>query len=468
MYSSLSSSRQNRERGSKNHPRGVIAVIVGVCLTALIGVVAFAIDAGRLLDARRQVQTAADAAAMAGAVDLFNGSTNNGTPSINLARSNALANAAANGYSNDGSQSIVTINIPPTSGTFAGKNGYVEAIVQYNQKRGFSQIFGTGDIPVRARAVAAGTMAPAQASLVVLDPNKKRSLFLHKGGLNLTVDGNIIVNSNHKQAISIGKGSRAVAPHFSIAGTLDKKERANLFGEIFTRSPVTNDPLAGLPVPGKGTALKADDFKSSVNGQDVFNLVPGTYKGPLKFDHDDLVNMLPGIYYIDGGGLKVKNTASIIGAGVMIYNDPKDDKKDKDKEGITIDTRGVVSISPPVSGTYAGISIFQDRLAKARIRFKHDTHLDISGTIYAANAQVRFQQTDAEINGGDLDDTDDDVGPGDNSPDPDAGAAGSDLADAGGFAGQIISRTLYLDKKSNVHITGQGITVQQPTLGVAE
>jgi uncharacterized membrane protein len=123
--------------------RGTVAVLVALSLIPIFGVVAFALDAGLLLDNHRRVQAAADAAALAGADDLFkNWSTNNGTDASNKGSASALSTALANGFDNDGVDDTVTVNIPPKSGSFSGKAGYVEVIIQYNQQRDFSGIFG--------------------------------------------------------------------------------------------------------------------------------------------------------------------------------------------------------------------------------------------------------------------------------------------------------------------------------------
>src|SRR5438552_2242720 len=134
-------------RNERRH--GIVAVFVAVCLTALVGVVAIAIDGGMLYDQLRKGRSVADASAMAAASDLFqNYPTNQGTDPGGTALAAALAVAAANGYANDGVNSTVTVNIPPTSGIYAGKAGYVEVIVTYNVQRGFSRIWSSANIPV--------------------------------------------------------------------------------------------------------------------------------------------------------------------------------------------------------------------------------------------------------------------------------------------------------------------------------
>src|SRR5438132_8466767 len=90
---------------------GTVAVLVAVCLTVLLSFVAIAIDGGLLMDDRRRAQSAADAAAMAGAADLFlKWQTNAGVDNQGTAVAKASATSAANGFPNP------EVYCPPQSG----------------------------------------------------------------------------------------------------------------------------------------------------------------------------------------------------------------------------------------------------------------------------------------------------------------------------------------------------------------
>src|SRR4051794_38880667 len=103
-------SRQNRRHGT-------VAVIVALCLTAVLGFVAISMDGGSLLTERRHAQATADAAAMAAATVLYqNYPKDNGRDPTNKALEAAQKCAAGNGYTDDKTTSVVTVNIPPTSG----------------------------------------------------------------------------------------------------------------------------------------------------------------------------------------------------------------------------------------------------------------------------------------------------------------------------------------------------------------
>src|SRR6185437_17046795 len=101
-------------RKSRRIRRGTVAVLTALCLVAVMGFAALAIDAGLLHNDRRSAQAAADAAAMAGASSLFaNYRTNQGADPTGSAAAKALAAAAANGFNNDGTTNTVVVNIPP-------------------------------------------------------------------------------------------------------------------------------------------------------------------------------------------------------------------------------------------------------------------------------------------------------------------------------------------------------------------
>ena len=148
--------------------RGMVAAQVVLSLSVLMAMLAVVADGGLLLVERRHAQATADAAALAAACDLYANwnPTNLGTDPSGTALASALDVASTNGYTNDGTTSTVAVNISPEKYS-GGPNdgtilppGYVEATVTWYQQRFFSGIFGSGTIPVSARAVARGVQGP--------------------------------------------------------------------------------------------------------------------------------------------------------------------------------------------------------------------------------------------------------------------------------------------------------------------
>ncbi len=438
-----------KKSNSASRRRGAIIPFVAVMLVVVLGLAALSVDAGNLYVERRNTQAAADASADAAAIELLaNYASDGGVDSDGIARDAALFLAAEHGYP----ASSVTVNIPPKSGSFVGKNGYVEVLIKTNPPRFFSKIFSNKEQVVNSRSVAGGTMIASKASVLVLDPKSKNSLKLKGKSSSLEVGGDVIVNSKHKKAVDINKKAQVKAEHVLVTGGLGKNSKRNIDGEVSTGVAPTPDPFASLPVPPKGTTLKADDFKTVVGKSKTYNLVPGTYK-ELKFDKDDTVSMAPGIYYVDGGGFEFKGDSTLNASGVTIYN--------TGKRGFKVSTKGNVSISPPTSGPYQGISLFQDSSKKTKVEFRKQFHLDISGIIYAPNSEVKFKNSTIDIDSGDEDaDWDSEE---DEPMEEDSG-----YGDDSSIGAAIVSAKLTVDKKTRLTIMGTDISARRPYIGVVE
>jgi Putative Flp pilus-assembly TadE/G-like len=444
--------RTVHRRGAKNR-RGAVLILLALMLTAIIGLAALAIDGGNLYQERRVTQTVADAAAEAGAIELFNHySTHAGVDSDGKARAAALASAEAHGYSG----ADVEINIPPLAGVFAGKAGYVEVSIKAEPIRGFSSIFGGADPQISSRSVGAGVMVDTVASVLVLDPLKKNSFKLNGAGSKLTVGGDIIINSKHRNAVQVSKNGQVTAENFVVSGGLNKNSRKFINAEVSTGAAPSPDPLSSLPIPEKGSNLNPNSFKSSSSGRDTYELVPGTYK-QLKFDDDDIVYMEPGTYYVEEK-FELKGSASVNASRVMIYN--------AGKKGFKIETNGTVHISPPTSGPYVGVSLFQGGTKKTQVEFKKQNQLDISGIIYAPHSEVKFKKSNVGFNDDDEDDDDEDQDWDQEEDSPMQEGVG--VIENTSIGAAIIAAKISIAQNSQVTIHGSSIYGIRPLLGVVE
>jgi hypothetical protein len=378
---------------------GVVAVLVAASLVVILGVAAIALDGGLLINQRRWAQATADAAALAAAADLFeNYPANGGQDPQGTARASALALAAANGYGNDGQDSIVTVNISPQryqGGPKAGQilpPGYVEVLVQYNQKRGFSNVFGSGDLTVGARAVARGRWVGVP-SVVTLDLSAFGALSIFNGNGDVQVTtGTVVVNSRSPQAAFNGTAANITAPEFQLVGNYGTVGLGTFVGDVQTGVRPTPDPLRFLAPPDPNL-LSPQVLPNPVNG--VYYLQPGRYFGGLSFSGTDRVEMAAGIYYMDQGGFTFTGSGTLTGQGVMIYNAPANIG-----QGITLSSVGSATLSPPTDGPYQGLVFFQDRESTANVVLIHRLGtgtFDISGVVYAANAPVLITRTLGDV-----------------------------------------------------------------------
>jgi hypothetical protein len=381
--------------------RGTVAVVVALSLTALFGYVALTSDGGVLLAERQRAQATADASALAAASVLYQHyPKNSGTDPDGSASQAAFDEASHNGYTNDGTQSSVTVNIPPASGPYQGKAGYVEVLVTYYQPRYFSSVFGGGALPVRARAVARGAWVVPNAGVIVLDYAGKGTLNTQGNGALTEVGGAVIVNSNdNSAALDTGNGSMT-ATEFDITGgytisgggTMTTSPAAN---NIYTGVHPTPDPLAYLPVPAQPPAGTMTQTSLSGGGTQ-YTLTPGSYSNLPTFSNGDVVIFQQasagndGIYYLTSGGLTstgadLKMDPSTTG-GIMIYNAGTGSG---DAISITGNSSGTVNLSPLTDGPYTGIAIFQARNASETITIAGNGTFNVYGTLYAAGALLQ-------------------------------------------------------------------------------
>lgn len=413
---------------------GGITPLSVLCLALLIAVIAVVVDGGTLMEDRRHVQATADAAALAAASDLFaNYNTNQGIDPDGTARASALTTASANGFANDGAQSIVTVNLSPQSyqsGPNAGKSlppGYAEVIVQYNAARLFSNVFGTGAIPVRARAVARGQWGPVGNKVVSLNMTTSGAVNVNNQA-SVSINGGLLVNSTSQSAVTVASTASLTATSLNlnsggggllgVVGSLLGGLLGGLLGLLglggggggggsSAPAPVnyglpTPDPLRSLPAPDPtqlGLTTQSTTTRNIQGG--TINLYPGVYNGGINISQGASVTLhpnadgSPGIYFLQGGGLNVSDSSSLTmvkgdTAGVMIYNNWQ-----CNGDAINLKGTGNLLLAPPSSGAYQGLTIFQKRgtltNAAPTLTILGSGNTNITGTIYVAYADVTLE-----------------------------------------------------------------------------
>lgn len=416
----------------RNPRRGTVLVLVVISLTVLLMVLGFSIDGGLLLTERRKVQAAADAAALAGAADLYKRyGTNKGIdPSPYYAQNGALAIAKSNGY--DPAAGDATVEVRTEGATYLGgpKQGqvilpsFIEVTITFQHPRYFSALMGEGKIPVSARAVACGKYSPAKFGILALEPHDTGLTLNGNGNVTVAGDGAVIINSDGgTKAPLINNGASDSDPNF-YAPELDIYPSAGSISEVglvvedvnYNQYP-TPDPLAYLPPPTEPaingsvtkitTPANISAIIASLTAAGVtlpatittyWEATPGLYEGtnPAKFPpslgSSDLVLFHPGIYYLKDYGPTLTNSALLMypgeSGGMMFYIDPS-----SISDGLTITGNGEnpVNLLGMQDGIYKGIIIFQDRTGiQPPITITGNGNFTMQGVIYAANGDLKL------------------------------------------------------------------------------
>lgn len=400
MHAPLRSDGRLRDRQPR---RGAVAAQFAICLAAVLGVTAIALDGGILLAERRHAQATADAVALSAAALLFknNNGPNPGLDPGGTIRTQAAGMGTLNGY-NDGNSIILPnaldgngkplhgIWIPPITGDHVGQAGYVEVVVQFNQAPYFSSLWATDTMPVKFRAVARGNYGAGNAAFVALAPT----------GVNLNITGSASVNVPNGTATLDSTSANALTQQSS--GSATAAGGWYLMGGItgsgtVSPTPVTKittplpDPLASIPTPTAGTPVSsATGWTAGSAGHPwkptgssgTYSLSAGTYTGGIDVGGSASVTLAAGFYYFNGP-LTFHSSGTLDGtSGVTIYVAPGNASN-----GIDI-SNATLKINPPSTGPYQGVSIFEDRTSTAKINLNGGANWNVEGAVYGASAPV--------------------------------------------------------------------------------
>jgi hypothetical protein len=237
----------------RNSQGGQATIFMVAALPLICGMVGLAFDIGYIEYTTRLAQTAADAGAIAGAIDLAYGN----------ATAAARAGTAQDGFTNGSNGIAVIVNNPPAYGPHAGGTcpgtsvncNFVEVIVQAPEPTFFLKMIGIKtSTTVAGRAVATSL---AGDCIFALDPTASGALTFEPFSLN---DINapacaLIVDSNSSSAVSAFLNiDNITTSQTSVVGGV-----SCVFAICtFTPAAVTGatplaDPLAYLPAPTPGT-----------------------------------------------------------------------------------------------------------------------------------------------------------------------------------------------------------------------
>jgi hypothetical protein len=341
----------------------MVAVLMAVLLPVVVGVTALALDGGLLYLQRRQAQSIADAAALAGAYKIYNGSN------FDAAQSAAIAIGTQNGITIDSSQ----VTSP--------KSGYIAVSVTVSKPKCFSALWGAGTLSVTATAVAR-SISTAYSTSAILALNPTGSSVTLSGTTQVTaVNGSVVVDSTSASSIVASGSPSITTPELDLSGNITYSG-ANPNHATVTKysQPNTSDPLANLSAPSSSDMTVQSSSTISLTGTQTRTLQPGVYNGGITLSGSSSVTLSPGVYYINGGGINLSGGTGISGNGVFIYN--------TGGGTINLSGTGTIALNPMSSGTYAGLTIFQDRSNSSGATMSGGSNFSNTGTFYFPGSRL--------------------------------------------------------------------------------
>ena len=239
-----------------------------VVIPVLVGTVAIGVETGQLYRVKRQMQSAADAAALAGSVDRIAGKASG------VITTTAQYESQRNGFTSGSNGTVVTVNSPPTSGSNVGTTGAVEVIVTKTQAFSLGAVINSwmgatnSGFTMRARSVAAqGTYTSTTASsstsyegcMVALTTAAEQGVKFTSFN-NFTSDCTIMSNGTSTSANS---SASVYMSSFNNATLKSVWTRGSFYSSSYNSLTLTNtaqtsqtstlvDPYAGLATPSPG------------------------------------------------------------------------------------------------------------------------------------------------------------------------------------------------------------------------
>jgi putative Flp pilus-assembly TadE/G-like protein len=351
----------------RNHEAGQALLIVALMLTVLIGVMGLAIDMGYLRYMKRKLQTAADAAALAGALDLSSYTTA------------ADAASAENGFTDGQNGVVVTPNNPPTTAgdPHAGDPSYVEVFVSQPEPVQFARIFGVTSATLTTRAEAKIT----SGSNCVYALN---TLAVALG----TVDSSCgMVIEATLDCLGI-----ITAPKIGVVGG------SPCPGSSTIATPQPADPLAYLAAPAVGACgtttaspYAGSSMQVTVPPLTVATFNPGVYCGGIQIT-GGTANFSPGTYILTSGGGGpgglIVTAGVVTGTGVTFYN------SGTGAINISVAVLNSVTLAAPTSQPYEGVLFFQDPSDTQNASFNISVAgSSLTGAYYFPDASIQFLGT---------------------------------------------------------------------------
>jgi Flp pilus assembly protein TadG len=328
-----------------NRQSGYGLIFAAIGMVALLGAAGLSVDIGYLRYQRRQMQSAADSAALAGAAQLGAGG---GTAQAVIA---ARSDSQLNGFQ-DGDGNIV---VTPTRTSINGNTDTMQVQVTNTYPTFFMRVFGAA-----LRTATISTTATAQYL------GGRGCIYALTGGTGITLSGGGSINTPNCNVISnqsiSGRGAitaAAVGAHNRSIGSTPP---------AITGTLQATDPLSYLTAPAAGGCTDIN-YGNDHAGTQI--LAPGTYSEivlqpripgrrgtPATPANNSNITFRPGTYVINGcagggksGGLDLEGNGTLTGtAGVTFYIA---------RGGVTIANTQTIHLNAPSNNPYAGILMFQ-------------------------------------------------------------------------------------------------------------
>jgi hypothetical protein len=340
-----------------NDRRGNVIVIAGAALPLIVGSAGLATDTIQWTLWKRQLQRAADSAALAGVYDRLSSAGSTSTVSATVTHDLAINYhskvAVKTGYP--------VIAYPVDAGAMTYQ---VKVTLAVQQPLTFSSMFVKTAPLIVANATAASVPGSGEYCVVSLENSAAKSGITIGGSTAIDMNCGMISNSPAtNSALSNGASSKVHATTIAAVGGV----QASSSWQVDSYEPYTSalaDPYASVPVPTPsscGGFPGANDLDFTTNTSHAAGKVV-CYSSDMKIQGD--VKLGAATYILDAASIKMTSTSAKLSCnGCTIILTSSTAATNPSSIGTVSISGGSLNLTPPSTGTYAGMAMYQDRRA---------------------------------------------------------------------------------------------------------
>ncbi|WP_118856905.1 Tad domain-containing protein [Sphingomonas mesophila] len=374
--------------------RGNSLILAAAALPLLLGSAGLATDTIQWALWKRQLQRAADSAAIAGVYDRSanDGATANTEAAVDhdLTLNNPLDTTKF-------PLTQKTVTFPSNSGN---QQNQVRVVLAVQRPLSFSSMFMTNPPVIQTSAQAAAVSTEGEFCVLSLQKNGKTGIQA-TGSASITMDCGMMTNSISTNAAA-GQGSAVItATTLAAAGGIQQSSQWQVTS-YQPYSPALEDPYASLTPDTDDTATCPNNPPSLTvnNGNSGLVVNGGACYSSISVNSNRVLTLQNGVYFIHGGGVNVQGTLNLINATIVLSN------KDLSSSSVTVgsfdaNSNGQINATAPTTGKWAGIAIYQDRratdnaptgniTASSPNRINGNSTNKIRGVVYFPNQQLTY------------------------------------------------------------------------------
>ena len=375
---------------------GTIAITTAFGAMTLLGVTGLSVTAGDWYFTHRAMQSAADAGALGGAVQLVSEVSTGASVNTSAVTAAAKADTANNGFT-DGQNGV-------TVAATINNNQFVTVTVSQPARLMLAGLF-MGSAPTISTTAQAGIVYNGDEPCILATSKTKPNAIASVGNGSIQANGCPIVNDSNDSTASFINGNGTInASKICGPGGYAVSGGNGSFNPTPSKCVPIPDPYASYPVPPEasaecqyGNSGVGISSGTSING--TVTLSPGVYCGGIFISSSANVTFSPGLYILRNGGITSSGQAMLAGQHVTFYLTGSNSQVNIPSDNIALSGQAQVNFTgsttaqlPSDAQYLAGFIFYQDVTAATTGQIMNtlsgNSNVKYDGTLYFGNQDV--------------------------------------------------------------------------------